>query len=185
MGRFTKYRPSPAMVVAFIALSAALTGSATALTGSRTVQADDLATGSVGKRAIRTNGVGKAEIRSNAIGRSELRDGAVTPPKISGTVPVANGLDKWGVVNSNGAFERGAGVTSTTRTGTGAYHVVFDEEVDDCGYLATLGRVGPQLAQAGEIGTGSLPGNANGVWVRTRDSAGNLSNRSFHIAVTC
>ena len=185
MGRFIQYRPSPAMVVAFVALSAALAGTATALPGSRTVRADDLATGSVGKRAIRTNGVGKAEIRSNAVGRSELRDGAVTPPKIAGTVPTANGLEKWGVVNSNGSFERGAGVTSTSRTGAGQYQVVFSADVSDCGYVATLGRNGTQAPQAGEIGTGSLPGNANGVRVRTRDSAGALSDRSFHIAVTC
>jgi hypothetical protein len=163
MRRFVRYRPSPAMVVAFIALCVALAGSATALEGRRDVKADDLATGSVSKRAIRANGVGKSEL-----GRTR-----------------ANGLRYWGVINTDGSLVRGTGVDSTTRTAAGAYHVIFDQDVSDCGYIATLGRIGAQVAQAGEIGTGGLPDTPRGVWVRTRDSAGNLSDLSFHIAITC
>lgn len=164
MSRFVKrYRPSPAMVLAFIALCVGLAGSATALEGSRSVKADDLASGSVGKRAIRARGVGNSEL-----GRTR-----------------AYGLRLWAVIDTNGSRVRGSGVTSTTRAAPGAYHVVFNQDVTGCGYLATLGRTGAQVAQGGEIGTGGLPGTPNGVWVRTRDSAGNLTDRSFHIAITC
>jgi hypothetical protein len=161
--RLIRYRPSPAIVLAFIALSVALAGSASALQGRRVVKADDLATASVGKRAIRANGVGKSEL-----GRTR-----------------ANGLRLWGVIDTDGSLVRGAGVTSTSRTAAGAYHVVFNQDVSDCGYLATLGRTGAEVAQGGEIGTGGLPETPNGVWVRTRDSAGNLTDLSFHIAIAC
>ena len=158
-----KHGPSPALVLAFIALCVALAGSASALQGRRGVKADDLATGSVGKRAIRANAVGRSEL-----GRTR-----------------AYGLRVWGVIDSNGSLVRGAGVTSTSRPSAGAYHIVFNQDVTGCAYLATLGRIGAQVAQPGEIGTGGLPGTPNGVWVRTRDSAGNVSDRSFHIAIAC
>lgn len=148
MARFFQhsYKPSPALVLAFIALSVALVGSAIA---------------------------GKADDRSSAAVGKAAQDSR------------ANGLSLWAVISSNGSLVRGAGVTRTSRPRAGAYHVIFNRDVRRCGYLATLGRTGAQLAQGGQIGTGGLPRTPNGVWVRTRNNAGNLVDRSFHIAVTC
>jgi hypothetical protein len=74
---FSKRRPSPAMVVAIIALVAALGGTAAALPGKRTVKKDDIATKAVGKRAIGAGGAGKSEVGRNAVGKSELRTASV------------------------------------------------------------------------------------------------------------
>jgi hypothetical protein len=154
MGRFlNRYRPSPAMVLAFIALSVSLAGNAAALQGTTGVKADDLAAGSAGKRAT-------AKTR-------------------------AYGLRLWAVIDGNGSLVRGRGVTSATRASTGAYHIVFKKNVRKCAYLATIGRTGAEVAEPGEIGTGGLPETVKGVWVRTRDSAGNLSDRSFHVGIIC
>jgi hypothetical protein len=154
MGRFLKrYRPSPAIVLASIALIVALAGSAVALPGKKGVKADDLATGSVTKRAIGKTGV--------------------------------YGLRLWAVIDTNGSLVRGGGVDSATRASTGAYHIVFKQNVSKCAYLATIGRTGAEVAEPGEIGTGGLPETVKGVWVRTRDSAGNVSDRSFHIGIIC
>jgi hypothetical protein len=67
-------RPSPAMVVAFIALLLALTGTATALRGTNSVFKDDIAPNSVGKSEIRTGSVGKTEAARDSVGKLELRE---------------------------------------------------------------------------------------------------------------
>jgi hypothetical protein len=154
MARFFKhqYKPSPALILSFIALSVALAGSANALQKRAGVHAGNRTTG--------------ADARTAQVSR-------------------ADGLRLWGVINANGSLVRGAGVTRTSRPRAGAYHVIFNRDVRKCGYLASLGRVGAQLAQGGQIGTGGLPRTPNGVWVRTRTSAGDLEDRSFHIAVIC
>ena len=55
----SRLRPSPAMVVALIALFVALGGTAAALTGSNTVQSDDLGPGAQVKAAdVAANAVG-------------------------------------------------------------------------------------------------------------------------------
>ena len=87
-----KKLPSPALVIAFIALVAALgTGSAVALTGSNTVFADDIRANAVGASEIGANAVGASEIRANAsslgdranaVGASEIRANAVGASKI-------------------------------------------------------------------------------------------------------
>jgi hypothetical protein len=66
-----RHRPSPAMVVACIALFVALGGTGWAL-----------ARNSVGHRQIKTNAVRAPEVRANAIRNSELRDNAVGPGEV-------------------------------------------------------------------------------------------------------
>jgi hypothetical protein len=71
--------PSPALVIAFIALVAALgTGSAVALTGKNTVAADDIKKNAVGASEIKANAVRASEVRSNAIGSGEVVDNSLT-----------------------------------------------------------------------------------------------------------
>jgi len=73
-----KRLPSPALVIAFIALVAALgTGSAVALTGKNTVGAKDIKANAVGSSEIKKNAVGASEIKKNAVGPSEIKSGAV------------------------------------------------------------------------------------------------------------
>jgi hypothetical protein len=74
-----KTLPSPALVIAFIALVAALgTGSAVALSGKNTVAADDIKKNAVGASEIKANAVRSSEVRSNAIGSSEVRNDSLT-----------------------------------------------------------------------------------------------------------
>src|ERR671918_2823845 len=73
--------PSPAMLVAIIALVAALAGSAVALEGKNSVKSNDIARNAVKGRAI----------ASEAVKTRHLRDGKVTSPKLdlfkTGAVP--------------------------------------------------------------------------------------------------
>jgi hypothetical protein len=71
--------PSPALVIAFIALVAALgTGTGVALTGTNTVTADDIRRNAVGASEIKRNAVRASEVRRNAVGSSEVRDNSLT-----------------------------------------------------------------------------------------------------------
>src|SRR5215216_4859238 len=90
-------RPSPAMVVAMVALFAALTGTAAALRGHNRVRSDDIKNGQVKTR--------------------DLHDGAVTSPK---TNVVKNG-DKEAVVQTSSTTPVNLGGPSVrVRVGRGA-----------------------------------------------------------------
>jgi hypothetical protein len=71
--------PSPALVIAFIALVAAIgTGSSMALSGKNTVRADDIRRNAVGASEIKRNAVRSSEVRRNAVGSSEVRNNSLT-----------------------------------------------------------------------------------------------------------
>lgn len=74
----TRRRPSAGLIVGFIALFIAIGGTAGALTGQRTVFADDLRTGSVAARAIASGAVHDTEL-GNIVYREDvnsINDGA-------------------------------------------------------------------------------------------------------------
>jgi hypothetical protein len=72
-----RYRPSPSMIVACIALIVAVGGTANALPGKNRVKKDDITRSAVSARHIATNAVRASEIRTRAVGASEIRSGAV------------------------------------------------------------------------------------------------------------
>jgi hypothetical protein len=70
--------------------------------------------------------------------------------------------------------------------GQDSYQVVFNADVKACAYYAALGDPAEGAPPAGEIAVSSLAGNANGVLVVTRDSAGAATaDRPFHLIVSC
>jgi hypothetical protein len=102
------------------------------------------------------------------------------------------------VIDSNGAMAHDSGVTSSNRLPaglfTGVYLVTFDQDVQDCAYLATLGNEPgtqgnppPGEISVAAVPSGSLPGvtNGNSVLVRTFDSGGQGKFSPFHLAVFC
>jgi hypothetical protein len=92
LNRF-KRLPSPALVIAFIALVAALgTGSAVALVGKNTVAADDIKKNAVGASEIKKNAVGAPEIKSSAVRSSEVQNNSLTGADIDeSTLSVGGG----------------------------------------------------------------------------------------------
>ena len=96
----------------------------------------------------------------------------------------ADGLTRHGVISNVGALVRGRGITSASKTGEGQYQVIFDADVHNCTYFATLGDESAAGPGTGQIAVTSVAGNANGVRVVTRDSAGALADRSFHLIVS-
>ena len=90
------------------------------------------------------------------------------------------------VVNSSGSIARSQGTTSAGRVQTGAYEVLFNQNVSACTYVATLGDPSTGVPPSGEIGVSTRSTNPNGVLVVTRNSAGTLAvDSSFHLVVVC
>jgi hypothetical protein len=98
----------------------------------------------------------------------------------------------WAVVNGNGTLSRSSdGVLSSellANLPTGDYAVVFERDISNCAYQATVGRPGvnasPQPGFAQVANWTDDP--ANGVIVFTKDHNGlGVENRGFHLLVTC
>jgi hypothetical protein len=86
----SRFRPSAAMVVACIALFVALGGGAYALSGSNTVQSDDLGPGAQVKAA---------DVAANAVNGSSVVDNSVTGSDVNEST--LNGLVRGRMVDSN------------------------------------------------------------------------------------
>jgi hypothetical protein len=76
-------RPSPALIVAVIALAVALGGSAVALPGKGSVDKNDLEKNAVVSKAIKKNAVKAKHIRSGQVRADEIRDGEVGAAEIA------------------------------------------------------------------------------------------------------
>jgi hypothetical protein len=74
----SRFRPSPAMIVACIALFVALGGGAYALTGTNTVQSDDLGPGAQVKAA---------DVAKNAVDSANIKNGEVSVRDTNKVIP--------------------------------------------------------------------------------------------------
>lgn len=91
----------------------------------------------------------------------------------------------WAVVNGSGSIARGAGTTSSGRLGAGVYEVIFNQNVQNCVYVASVGDSAEGTGTSGAATTARRAGNANGVRVETRNLAGAAADRAFHLIVVC
>ena len=185
MKRFVRL-PSPAMVVACASLFVALGGVSYAF-----------ATGSIGSREIHNGSITqprREEPRPARPGhragqrRAQRRQGGgarLAEARAGGERRRGPGRVAPRVVAANGATVRARGATSTARTGTGQYQAIFDRDVRNCVYVATLGDESASAPGTGQVSVTSLASSVNGVRVLTRDSSGAPANRSFHLIVSC
>jgi hypothetical protein len=92
----------------------------------------------------------------------------------------------FAVVDRTGVVARGKGVVSAARLTTGQYEVIFNRNVRNCAYVATIGDVDAVgIETTGEITTVGRFGNVRGVFVTTHNSSGAFQDRSFHLFVGC
>jgi hypothetical protein len=93
----------------------------------------------------------------------------------------------WAVVTGDGSLVRSSGATASSRvTGfVGTYAVTFNQNVTACSYLATIGNPAGGNPPHGTIVTALRAGTTNAVFVETKDVAGTLVDRNFHLAVFC
>ena len=175
-----RFTPSPAMVVALVALFMALGGSAYALV----ITGASIKNGSVTGRDIKNRSLTGNDVKGNRIGGKAIKESSL------GTVPsasIADGVTRYAVVTSAGVAARSRGVSSVSRTAEGRYQVIFDRDVRNCAYFATIGDAGAAGPGQGDIATRQLSSNVNGVVVQTDSSGpgGPAADHPFHLIVLC
>jgi hypothetical protein len=82
MSRILRRRPSPSMIVALVALSVALAGTATALPGRARVKKDDIARAAVRSVHIKSRAIQSKHIKSRAVTRSKIARRAVSSSEV-------------------------------------------------------------------------------------------------------
>jgi hypothetical protein len=170
--------PSPAMIVALVALFVAMGGSAYALV----ITGKSIRNGTVTGKDLRDRSITGKEAKADSIGGRAIDEASLG---IVGQAFVAHGSARFAVVNQNGQVVRGRGATAA-RTGAGRYQVIFTNDIRGCAYFATIGD--PSAAappQNSQISVSSLASNVNGVAVRTENSNGDEVDRPFHLIVLC
>ncbi len=176
-----RFLPSPAMVVAVVALIASLSGSAYA---ALVITGKSIKNGTVTTKDIRNHSLSGLDMRRDGVGGGAIKESSL------GAVPVSflsAGGTRFAVVNANGQAVRGRDISSVARTSEGRYQVIFGGDVRNCAYFATVGDPSASAPpQNSQIEVGSLGSNVNGVAVRTENGAnGNELDRSFHLIVMC
>lgn len=99
MTRIRSFRPSPAMVVAIVALSVALAGTASALPGRNRVKRDDIARNAVQssdirKNAIRTRHIKKRQVTRSRIAKRSIDSALVADDSLTGEDVLESSLAK-------------------------------------------------------------------------------------------
>jgi hypothetical protein len=175
-----RFLPSPAMVVAVIALVMSLSGGAYALV----ITGKSIKNGSITNKDVRNRTLTGNDMRKDSVGGGAIDEATLGP------VPsafLAAGASRFAVVNAGGQAVRGRDVSSAARTSEGRYQVIFNGDVRNCAYYATVGdESASPPPQNGQISVSSLASNVNGVAVRTENGTnGTELDRPFHLLVMC
>jgi len=173
MRRLMRKRPSPAMIVALIALAVALGGTAYA--------------------AQNING---GAIKKQTIGGGKLKHKTLTGYQINtqklGVVPIAHRAASvyWAVVNNpagpgNAALARASDAGITAAEGNGAVIVQMPQNVTGCADVAARNNAGTTVPTSGYAQTNTSAANAGAIEVHTRDKTGANEDADFHLIVVC
>jgi hypothetical protein len=173
MSTLRSKRPSPAMVVALIALVAALGGTAYA--------AQSINGGSIQKQSI---GAGKLKHKT-------LTGYQINTNKL-GIVPTAQRAAHtyWAVVNNpanptNATLARASDAGITAVEAGGSVNVIFPANVSGCANVAGRNNAGTTVPSSGYAQTNINPANPNAIEIHTRDKNGANEDADFQLIVVC
>jgi hypothetical protein len=173
MRKLSNRTPSPAMVVALVALVIALAGTAYA---AQTINGGAIKKQTIGAGKIKHKTLTGYQINTNKLG----------------VVPTANRAAHtyWVVVNNptgagNAALARASAAGIAAVEGGGAVTVTFPVNVSGCASVAGRDNAGTSTPGPGYAQTNTSPANANAIEVRTRDEKGADSDADFHLIVVC
>lgn len=175
--RHTITRLSPPSVVAGLVLGLACAGGGAIAAGQ--ITGAGIKDRSITQRDIASNTVKSRNLKNSSVKGKDIRDGSLTNQDIDVFYAV---LTDEGVVvrQSGGAI----GLRLPQNDGVGRYQVDFDADISACAFVATVGSVISGTVE-GQAGTGLLSGTNDTVRVNTTNSAGQPTNRSFHLVVVC
>lgn len=173
MNKLKKARPSPAMVVAVIALVAALAGTA-------------YAAGQINGGAIVKQSIGAGKLKKKTLTGFQINTNKL------GVVPSAKRAAHtyWAVVNNpvnptNATLARASDAGISAVEAGGAVNVIFPVNVSGCANVSSRNNAGTSVPNSGYAQTNINPANPNAVEVHTRDKAGANEDADFHLIVVC
>jgi hypothetical protein len=169
-------RPSPAMIVAVIALFVALAGTAYA---AQTINGGAIMKQTIGAGKLKHKTLTGYQINTNKLG---------TVPSAQSAIRASHTY--WAVVNNpggtgNASLARASDSGVTTAEGGGAVSVVFPVNVTGCADVAARNNAGTTVPNAGYAQTNTSAANPNAIEVHTRDKAGANEDADFHLIVVC
>lgn len=169
MKKLNRFVPSPALVIACVALFVAMGGSAYAV-----------ATGAINGREVKNYSLTGKDIKKDGLGGVSIKESRL------GTVGSADTLSHTATVAAAGQLVRGRGVTAAARTSEGQYQVTFNRNVQGCVAVASVGDPSAAAPPNGQATTSFLVTNGNVVRVRTAAANdGSVANRGFNLIVSC
>ncbi|HEX4729676.1 MAG TPA: hypothetical protein VH299_00305 [Solirubrobacterales bacterium] len=172
--KLKRRRPSPAMIVAVMALVVALDGTA-------------YAAGQINGNSIQKQSIGGGKLKKKTLTGYQINVGKL------GEVPLAKRTTHtfWAVVHNpagpgNATLTRSSdtGAISATEAG-GAVDVIFPINVSDCANVAGRNNDGTSAPVAGYAQTNISPANPNAIEVHTKDKSGNNEDSDFNLIVIC
>lgn len=173
MSTLKQRRPSPAMIVAVIALIAAVSGTAYA--------AQQINGGAIMKQSIGGGKLKKKTLTGFQINTNKL-----------GVVPAAKRASHtyWAVVNNpsgpgNAALARASDGGIAAVEGGGGVSVVLPQDISGCANVAARNNAGTTVPGSGYAQTNTSAANANAIEVHTRDKGGANEDADFHLLVVC
>lgn len=174
--RFSRLRPSPAMVVACIALFVAMGGAAYA---AATIRGKDIADGSLGTSDVANNSLRGRDVRGNSLDGSDINESSLAVvQRVFAVVTDPAGP-------GNATLSRGRGVTGVNEPTLGGVNVQFNRDVSRCAWTANRNDAGTEVATAGWTQVRLVPGSNNRLEVRMLNATGTVADDDFHLVVTC
>src|SRR5882757_1517512 len=172
MCKLFKRRPSPALILAMIALVVALGGTAYAA-------------------QINGNSIVKQSIGGGKLKQKTLTGYQINTNKL-GVVPTAKRATNtlWAVVNNpagpgNATLARASDSTISVTEAGGAVNVIFPGNVSVCANVAARDNAGTTVPNPGYVQTNISPANPNAIEVHSRDKTGANEDADFHLIVVC
>lgn len=171
--KLKRARPTPAMIVAVMALVVALGGTA-------------YAAGQINGNSIQKQSIGGGKLK-----KQTLTGYQVNVNKL-GTVPDAKRANDtlWAVVHNppgagNATLVRASDPDISVTEAGGAVNVIFPGNVSVCANVAERNNDGTSVPVAGYAQTNTSPANPNAIEVHTKDKNGNNEDADFQIIVVC
>ncbi|MGB7587627.1 MAG: hypothetical protein WBM00_02850 [Solirubrobacterales bacterium] len=166
-------RPSPAMIVAVVALIVALAGTAYA---AQTINGGAIKKQTIGGGKLKQKTLTGFQINTNKLGVVPMAERAVHT--------------YWAVVNNpgspgNATLARASDASITAIEGGGAVTVTFPQNVTGCANVAGRNNAGTSVPNPGYAQTNASAANPNAIEVHTRDKAGVNEDADFHLILIC
>jgi hypothetical protein len=146
----------------------------------------DIADSSLGTSDVINNSLRGRDVKTDALDGTDINENSLAAvpdaAKLGGVAAAEYTRRLFAVVEANGAFVRGAGVTSTSRISAGQYQVIFNRDVRSCSYVAsggnpTTGTPAQTIAVTAQRGVTQTGSSSPRATTRTRSSIAASTSR--------